>query len=493
MLLARLSTIAAAILLASTAHASEVLRVVTYNVLALDVGSPSYDALVDVVRRVDPDVLCVQELTLQSGDLNNVGTFATAVGLPNFVVASAGGTSNDLRVATLSRFPICDSESWSPEEISGDPTANDLTRDILEVRLTVPDVCGPTPAECCGNVVVFNTHLKAGSFNAIDRFRRAVELQYRLVPVMEQAFVDCPGAVVIAAGDFNESDLITGAPELFTAQPSGAPFSYNLGNDVQLPFLYDPDALLADVGGANSFLVADAVREDSPGQFGTFQGSGNRLDYIWASVGPGSPSLAAPPTATQAISGTEVYDSNVDNGTDDGFFGDLARKYGAGPLPFGVTAQASDHWPVFADLVLDGCDAQRIGVGSFGEYELRPVASYAGNPSAGLAFARLEQAPPGQQAFLFAGLPLAPEFGTMPIDANVLAPGLIPDGLVSCTGLQTAMPFLNAVVGANGEVSLLSFFPDLGGVIPVAIQWLVVDPASLGGVASLSDALVFTL
>ncbi|MEO0652048.1 MAG: endonuclease/exonuclease/phosphatase family protein, partial [Planctomycetota bacterium] len=464
MLLRRCSLLLAAALLAAPAQASEVLRVATYNVLALNAGTPAYDALVQMVRRVQPDVLCVQELTLQTGDLSNVSTFASDIGLPNHVVAGAGGTSNDLRVATFSRYPICDSESWTPEEISGDPTANDLTRDILEVRLTVPDVCGPTPAECCGNVVVFNTHLKAGSFNAIDRFRRAVELQFRLVPVMEQAFVDCPGAVVIAAGDLNEADLITGPPEFYASQPPGAPFSYDLGNDVTLPFTYDPDALLTDVGGPNSFLVADAVREDSPGQFGTFLGSGNRLDYIWASVGPGSPSLAAPPAETQAISATEVYDSNVDNGVDDGFFGDLARKYGAGPLPFGVSAQASDHWPVFADLVLDGCDAERIGTGSLGEFELRPVASYSGNPTSGqLAFVRVEQAPPGQTAFLFAGLPLAPQFGTVPIDANAIAPGLIPDGLVSSSGVQTAMPFLSGQVASNGELSLLSFFPDLGG------------------------------
>lgn len=481
-------------LLGAPAVATEVVRVATYNILAFDTGSSDYDALVDMVRRMEPDVLCVQELWVLQGDLNDVSQFAADVGLPFHVTATAGGTSSTLRVATFSRWPICDSESWTPEEISGDSQANDLTRDILEVRISVPAVCGPTPQQCCGNLVVFNSHLKAGSFNSIDRFRRAVELQYRMVPLLEQALTDCPGAVVVTAGDFNENDLVTSSPVVWNSQPPGAPSSYELGDDVVLPFTYDPDQLLMNTGGPATFIVADASREDSPGSKGTFLGSGSRLDYIWASLGPGSSSLARPPLGTPAISSTEVYDSAVDNDVDDGFFGDIARKYGSGPLPFNTAPQASDHLPVFADLILEGCESERIGLGSEGSFALRPVASYSGTPGPGsIGFVRLEQAPPGQFAYLFIGLPLAPAYGTSPVPVDTLVPGLIPGGLISSTGVQQLTPFATSNIGNNGEGSIFAFFPDFGGTIPVAVQWLVVDPNAPGGCCSLSDSLVFTI
>ena len=491
-LLASLAALTA--LCATPAHATEVVRVATYNILAFNTGTPSYDALVDMVRRMDPDVLCVQELWVEQGDLGDVAQFANDIGLPFHVTAGAGSSSTSLRVATFSRWTICDSESWTPEEISGDSNANDLTRDILEVRISVPSVCGPEVSQCCGNLVVFNSHLKAGSFNAIDRFRRAVEVQFRLAPIMEQALSDCAGATVVAAGDFNEDGLVTDSPVTWFSQPPGAPGSYRLGNDVSLPFTYDPKTLLRDVGGNNTFVVADASLEDLPGSQGTFIGTGSRLDYIWASLGSGSSSLAKPPILTAPISSSEVYDANADNGSDDGFFGDLARKYGGGPLPVGTSTQASDHLPVFADLILDGCEAERIGLASQGEFGLRPVASYSGQPVPGsLAFLRVEQAPPGALAYLFVGSPLAPQFGTAPIAADSLAPGLIPGGLISTTGVQTLVPFATTVVGNAGEGQLFSFFPDFGGTIPVAAQWLIVDPAALGGCCSLSDALVVTL
>jgi exonuclease III len=489
-----LAALAALALLPARAQASEVVRVATYNVLSLEEGTASYDALVDVVHRMAPDVLCVQELWLENGDLNDVGQFASDIGLPFHVTAGSGGSSSSQRVATFSRWPICESESWTPEEISGDSQANDLTRDILEVRISVPAVCGPPAGQCCGNLVVVNCHLKAGSFNAIDRFRRAVEFTYRLLPVLENAMNTCPGAVIISAGDFNESTLVGGSPVVWSSQPSGAPSSYDLGNDVALPFTYDPDVQLANLGGPSTFRVVDASREDSPGSKGTFINGGSRLDYIWASLGPGSASLATPPGTTEPINAAEVYASPVDNGVDDGFFGDLARKYGNGPLPISASSSASDHYPVFADLILDGCDAQRIGAGTPGQYELMPVAGYQGTPLSGsIASIRVEQARPGQVAFLFAGAPLWPGFGTTPLSIDSLAPGLIPGGFAYTSGVASLAPFATATVGSNGEASVFAFIPPGLTGFTISAQWLVADPDALGGVGALSDALVFTL
>jgi hypothetical protein len=482
-------------LAATPATAGEVLRLCTYNVLRLDHGTAEYTALVAMVRRVDPDVLCVQEIWNDAGDLAFVDDFAADIGLPFFAVAGPGGTASDPRVATFSRYPFCEVESWTAAELSGDSGANDLVRELLEVRLAVPSVCGPAAGVCCGNLVVINAHLKAGSNTDIDRFRRAVELRYRLVPLSALALSDCPGATVVVAGDLNEPGLLSAPPVVFSAVPPGAPGSYQLGQDVVLPFSYDPDALLAAAGGSGvSFELVDAAWEDAPSLKATFPSSGGRLDYLWISSGPAAGSLSTPVFA-EPVSSSEVYHSAVDNGVDDGPFGQLARKYGSGPLAAGTAASASDHLPVFADLLLEACQGQRIGQGSPGQFGLRPLATHQGLPLAGsLAFVpRVEQARPGQLAFLFAGAPLWPTYGALPLPVDSVAPGLIPGAFAYSSGLVSLAPVSIHLVDAQGEAAFFVSLPAGLAGLPIAVQWLVTDPAAPGNCCALSDGQLYVL
>ena len=221
----------------------------------------------------------------------------------------------------ISQHPIVFSESHSAASISGDPGANDITRDIFEVHVQPPGISLP--------VGLFVVHLKAGT-SAEDDFRRAVEV-LRLAAVVSAFQASHPGAPAIIAGDFNE-DLMDG-PFGWTVSslPSGLPSSYSLGNDIALPLIYEPFATFTSLG----FAIADATREDTTDDYVTRPTSGRRLDYLIYFAAQDQ--------------GDEVYDSGLDNGFDDPPVGNWLAKWGA-PLAPSVSLQASDHNPVFADF-----------------------------------------------------------------------------------------------------------------------------------------------
>ena len=174
-------------------------------------------------------------------------------------------------------------------------------------------------------------HWKSGTTNS-DELRRAIE-SIRIAQAL--AALDPTHDAFIAMGDMNEeADTVPNSPALFTSLPSGLPQSFALGADME--------ARLSSVGIVNDpfqYLTAAPLPWLTPlpalqpdGSDATRLASGRRLDYLLASqvLLPGA----------QA----EVYDSG-----DEGLAG--RPKYGA-PLPASTSLDASDHLPVFADLVL---------------------------------------------------------------------------------------------------------------------------------------------
>lgn len=453
------SVLALAVTWVGTASATESLRVATFNMLSINLGTSAYTALLNTLARIDADVVFLQEVE-GAPEAAQVATLATAAGYPFFRVGNVSGTlSGDLRNAVLSRHPISASTSWSAKVISGDNSANDITRDILQVVLAVPEVCDP--------VGVFTVHLKAGS-TSTDDFRRAVEL-LRLKQVVQSFLTQNPTGRVIIGGDFND-DLGDGPFGFtFNSLPSGLPQTYQLGNDISFPVVYDPFLTVASIGG-QAFSAVDAQQEDSSNDF-TRIASQRRLDYLFRPF-------------NMLTLGDEVYYSQLDNGVDDGTIGSFLYKSGA-PLSSSTSSTASDHLPVFGDFLLESCDGTRYGFGYPGSHNLVPRAGIRGGAhvnSPGFGF-RLRYGAPNQTGVLvFGSQKLSPPLG---FSLTPFVPGAFLH--VSVAG---SYGLFAVATNAQGDAEFplaLPNQPTLAG-LTFDTQWFVNDPAGPNGVGAMSDA-----
>lgn len=450
---ALLSVFVALVALGATAAAGDSLRVAAYNIAGLDRPGPGYDALVDVLLRIDADVVLLQEISGAS-DVAELPILAADTGYPFFAASGISGTlSGGLRNGVLSRAPITGAISWSAAALSGDATANDITRDIFEVTLDVDDTCAP--------VVVFPVHFKA-STGPSNRFRRAVEMQ-RLRARIAAVRAGTPDATIIVGGDLNDA-LDDSFGSTFTAVPSGLPASFSIGADIAFPVVHDPFVQLA----ADGLVRAPATHEDSATDTGTLIVSGNSVDHLFA-------------TDAAFPMGDEIYASEDDDGVDSGPIGLVLHKAGA-PLAAPTSAEASDHFAVFADWLVPGCDGDAFGASSPGTFALEPRATLSGAPTVGssdLAF-RGVNVLPGAPTFLVLGTgalvpgaPLAPNLAdaTLHVDLGTLV-GLYPSTADARGRTERAFPLPNktAIVGLH-----------------LVSQWLVVDAGAPNGVGAMSD------
>ncbi len=312
-----------AALLAAPADA-DARRVSSYNTQSLGApGSASWNALVDVLRRVNADAATIQEV-IGATDRDNVGNLAQDAGYAYWAVSQLSGTlSGNERTAVLSHAPVLRSESYSAAELSGDPNANDITRDIFAVWLEASPGLAPW--------IVVTVHLKAGTSDT-NKFRRQVEIQ-RIVQALELIRLDDPGSPILLTGDFNEDprNAPFGSP-IFDTLPPGLPSSYRLGSDITFPVIYDPYRTLEDAGLAR----LEAFHEDDPGDPVTHPATFRILDLLWVDQ-------------HAAATGTEVYDACDDNGVDDPPPGYWLPKSGD-PLNCGLSETASDHLDIFGDI-----------------------------------------------------------------------------------------------------------------------------------------------
>jgi endonuclease/exonuclease/phosphatase family metal-dependent hydrolase len=305
--------------------AQQAIRVATWNVEALgSSGSTQWNRAQDVLMRVDADIVAIQEVDGLFEALSLAG-FASGAGYPHSAVGGTSGTlSGDLANGVISKWPIVFQQSWTAAAISGDPSANDITRDIFEAHVQVPNL-----TEVVG---VFSVHLKAGSGGTND-FRRAVEIQ-RLASVVNNFKALHPNSPFFVCGDLNDDIGDGGFGGSFNSPPSGLPSSFDLGNDIGFPLSYNPFVAIQGLGTQ----IVTATQEDSSVIDATRPASGRRLDYIFH--GGGTTNL-----------GDEVYNSSRDNGFDDAPLGFWLPKTGS-PLPSSWSLDAADHLTVFAEIDL---------------------------------------------------------------------------------------------------------------------------------------------
>jgi endonuclease/exonuclease/phosphatase family metal-dependent hydrolase len=298
------------------------LRAVAYNVEAVgSTGSDEWNALGSVLRRIGPDIACIEEV--DENDVGPLRDLAAALEWPEPIFADTSpAIGGELRNACLGPQTITRIASWG-SELSGDGGANDVGRDLLAVEVT-KDAC---------SLAIIAIHAKSGQ-EPIDLFRRQVEF-VRVGQAIAALREDGHDAVVVM-GDFNENlgDEVLGTT--LTEIPASLPRSYRLGEDITLPMTYDPFALLEAAGMER----LDPTREDSDavGTWGVDEEwDGVRLDYVFFDQ-------VEPERAL-------VYFACDDDGVDAPPVGAWIPLVGD-PLPCFASRTASDHLPVVVDLAL---------------------------------------------------------------------------------------------------------------------------------------------
>lgn len=262
-----------------------VLRVATFNVkLGTGApGSPEFAAVREVMERVSPDILLMQEVS-DAGDFGDARALLEQAGFPTgpTYVATAGdafagqsyisgdfGTGECL--VTASRYPLTSAVQIG-RRAAGVSGPKELTRFPLYTLVDLPGA----------DLHVVNVHLKASTTDA-DNFRKAIEC-YRVREFLTQRGVNAGVDPVIAGGDCNAIDYgFQPATSYNTATSPGAfvdgstlPTTMVLGTDlsaspgVNLPFrifphqgfnpagLYAPALYQADGVTTNTFVLSDA-------------------------------------------------------------------------------------------------------------------------------------------------------------------------------------------------------------------------------------------
>jgi endonuclease/exonuclease/phosphatase family metal-dependent hydrolase len=301
-----------------------VVRVATYNVETVDApGSVGFEALAAVLRRLDADVVCLQEV--QHWETTSLFALASQAGYPDVIQAQQSpAIGGDHTNACLSRGGLALVDSYTGAELSSDAQANDVGRDILVVRV---DLAEGEPAPCHVGFVAL--HLKAGQ-SPLDWFRRQIEAE-RVAQAVARYRDEHPDEPIVILGDLNENldDVALGS--VFTGVPEGLPPSYRVGSDIVFPLTYQPFTRFEGLG----FALVPATQEDS-----TRDATWNdavRLDYVLH--------------AGAQLRGALVYNACRDDGVDGGAAGAWLPLAGD-PLPCATSDDASDHFPVVADLLL---------------------------------------------------------------------------------------------------------------------------------------------
>jgi len=304
---------------ADPGRAADTVRVVSWNIETIgDVGSAEYDAALQILARLDADVVALQEVEW-STDEHSLYPFAADAGYDHVVGGWPVAFGDDTQVI-LSRYPVTSSALLDGDDLSGDPLAVDLTRAIPVATIDIDGI----------DLTLGTGHFKA-SDDTESLFRRTVDAHRA---AQSLGAFDPATDRVLFCGDLNDDveDPLDG-PSTWTYAPNGLSSTYQLGSDL--------DALMTTVGMPNSafqplydigLTMVDALQRD--GVDLTRPASGRRLDYF----------LVSEPL----LGGTaEVYDTN-----DEG----LAGLPMGGAAPTIDTLDAADHLPVVVDLpwTLDG-------------------------------------------------------------------------------------------------------------------------------------------
>jgi endonuclease/exonuclease/phosphatase family metal-dependent hydrolase len=298
-------------------------RIVAYNVKSVGFeDTEQWNALGTVIARLDPDLVCFEEVG--DDETGNLRALTMALGWPEPVQAESSNLiGGELHNACLGPHPISRIASYG-NELSPDPNASDVARDFLAVRMIHEG--------CPINVIA--VHAKSGQ-EEVDFFRRQVEL-IRLGQAIDDVRAQYGDDPIVVMGDFNENPDDPGIGTVFDAPPGGLPQSYEVGNDIEFPLVYEPFETIAAAG----VTMLDPTHEDSD-RMGTWGVDANfegiRLDYVFLD-GP-------------VLDGAVVFDSCRDDGVDEPPEGQWLPLAGD-PVACGVSELASDHLPIVVDLSL---------------------------------------------------------------------------------------------------------------------------------------------
>lgn len=309
-------------LVALPSFAQVALRVATWNVLAVGTpGTAEYNAALKILRRLDADVVAINEVS-GNADINNLERLRQDLGFSHAVVAQASPFGAPL-VGFLSHYQLAESITWTSPALSGDLAANDLTRNILEIR--VDDARLGVP------VSLMTTHWKSGTANS-DEFRRSIESR-RMGSLAGRRVAE--GLPVILMGDVN-ADIGDGAmsPATFTALPVGLPTSFSTGADIVA--VMGNGGLANDPFGPITAHAAIVEARQRDGSDATRPASGRRIDYLFAGK-------------TIRVVASEVFDCADDAAQLTG-----TMVFVGSPVAATDCATASDHLPVVADVELPG-------------------------------------------------------------------------------------------------------------------------------------------
>ena len=295
------------------------IRVATLNVeFGLGTpGSTGFEATAAILRRIDADVIALQELnrTDFEGSPSSFESLATALGYAHLHAATIEGVlDSGLRAGFISRYPLS-----SVTNIRSPAGALDMVRQIPAILVDVPGtVADPT---------ILTLHLKC-CLDPDDPFRRAVELKRASDYLAGQALTVEDNLIIL--GDFN----LIGRDLVYETIPNGLPRSFDLGEDVSFPVNYYTDPSSYFRPWSMSTIDTRQLNGSSSTQ------GGSQLDFILA-----TPSLINRPHAG------EIYNSALDVSNREGL-----PKPGL-PLPERTSVNASDHLAVFADFRLTSQDA----------------------------------------------------------------------------------------------------------------------------------------
>lgn len=291
-------------------------RVATWNVEGLGVeGAFDFEATVRVLARLDADVVGLNEVLDEEGEA--LEALASRLGYDT-VIHAANQPFGDTGNAMLARLPLVEATTPDGASLSGDPSANDVTRRPVSARFEVPGT-----AAVLG---VVGQHWKSG-FEPVDDFRRAVDGARTA-----QAASALDATLRIVMGDVNAEPDQTYEPATWISLPDGLPPSYDLGSDLAarlgeegLPA--SPYALLGEAG----LTLVDAAQRD--GTLFTRPTSERRIDIVFADDASRAAGLR-----------TEVYDTRDDLPDQPGL-----ADGGDRPELTDVN-RASDHLPVLVEL-----------------------------------------------------------------------------------------------------------------------------------------------
>jgi endonuclease/exonuclease/phosphatase family metal-dependent hydrolase len=253
--------------LSGTAIAQTPVRIATWNVFT--VGSPGtteYDAAVDVLGRIGADVVAINEVN-GSGDVPNFEQLAADAGYA-FTVIPGSNPFGAQRNAFMSSLPIVAQTIHTSASLSGDGSANDITRLLVEITVDVPGDAV--------DLTLVVEHWKSGTADS-DEFRRASE-SFRMAQTVSDLVTGVDAYVFM--GDINEEiDSVPRTPNPFTSLPGGLPASFSLGADLDAemngPGIENNPFFYLEQSPAPGVTALPALQLD--GSDGTRPASGRRL------------------------------------------------------------------------------------------------------------------------------------------------------------------------------------------------------------------------